>query len=106
MGTVGHNFMQLTLNNQQLQWGTQMTPATATLTHWQRLLSYQAAAAEQPVDCMQEPLVGAVGQDFVQHTLNTQQPQRGIQMIQAAAALRDPRTKPLLSLLDHMGVSR
>ena len=50
--------------------------------------------------------MGAVGQDFVQHALNTQQPQQAIRTIQAAAALRDARAKPLLSLLDHMGVSR
>ena len=50
--------------------------------------------------------MGAVGQDFVQHALNTQQPQQAIRAIQSAAALRDARAKPLLSLLDHMGVSR
>lgn len=55
---------------------------------------------------MQAPLVGDAGQTFVTETLGSERPQKAIQLIQQAAALQDPRTKPLLSLLDHLGVSR
>ena len=55
---------------------------------------------------VQAPLVGDAGQTFVTETLGSEKPQKAIQLIQQAAALQDPRTKPLLSLLDHLGVSR
>ena len=50
--------------------------------------------------------MGDAGQTFVTETLGSEKPQKAIQLIQQAAALQDPRTKPLLSLLDHLGVSR
>ena len=55
---------------------------------------------------MQAPLVGDAGQTFVTETLGSAKPQKAIQAIQQAASLQDPRTKPLLGLLDHLGVSR
>ncbi|GAB4814531.1 hypothetical protein N2152v2_001577 [Parachlorella kessleri] len=65
----------------------------------------------------QTPLVGSAGQEYVQAsepcdrfgrcvTLSTNDPQSAIGDIQARGALQDPRCRPLLGLLDQLGMCR
>lgn len=51
-------------------------------------------------------LVGNVGQEYVQSTLTTMDPLSAIQDIQAQSALQDPRCRPLIGLLDQLGLTR
>ncbi|KAI3429855.1 hypothetical protein D9Q98_010166 [Chlorella vulgaris] len=51
-------------------------------------------------------LVGNVGQEFVQNTLTTMDPLSAIQEIQVHGALQDPSCKPLIGLMDQLGLSR
>jgi negative elongation factor B len=52
------------------------------------------------------PLVGNVGQEYVQSALSTSDPVTAIRDIQARGALADPRCRPLLGALDALGLSR
>ena len=56
--------------------------------------------------CSQEALVGGVGQEYVQSVLSTTDPSSAVTQIQRQAGLPDPRTRPLLQLLDQLGRSR
>ena len=73
-------------------------------------MASQAAGAmsEGPASTAAEdvPLVGSAGQEFVQANLSTNAPAIAIADIQSRAALRDPRTRPLLEMLDQMGLPR
>ena len=51
-------------------------------------------------------LVGDVGQEYVQNTLTTMDPLSAIQDIQAHGALQDPACRPLIGLLDQLGLTR
>ncbi|PSC68506.1 Negative elongation factor B [Micractinium conductrix] len=51
-------------------------------------------------------LVGNVGQEYVQSTLTTMDPLSAIQDIQAQSSLQDPRCRPLIGLLDQLGITR
>lgn len=57
-------------------------------------------------ECKQEALVGGVGQEYVQSVLSTTEPAAAVATIQRQAGLPDPRTRPLLQLLDQLGRSR
>jgi negative elongation factor B len=52
------------------------------------------------------PLVGHLGQEFVQMALSTSDPVTAVRDIQRQAALKEPRCAPLLELLDQLGVAR
>jgi len=71
-------------------------------------MASQAAYSDGPVSGSVEdaPLIGNVGQEWVQTTLSVNDPHTAINAIQQRAALRDPRCPPLLGLLDQLGVSR
>ena len=56
--------------------------------------------------CMQVPLVGAVGQDFVHTVLSSTDPQSALREIQKRGAFKNRRSEPLLRLLDHLGLKR
>lgn len=51
------------------------------------------------------PLVGTVGQDFIQSML-AKNPKDAIDAIQHKASFRNPRCQPLLGLLDQLGLER
>lgn len=56
---------------------------------------------------MQTPLVGQLGQSTIQKVLSvTENPGNAIGEIQIKASLRNPQCRPLLSLLDDLGVTR
>lgn len=55
---------------------------------------------------VEAPLVGQLGQEFVQTMLSTQEPLQAIAEIQNRCGLPDPRCGTLLGLLDQLGVSR
>ncbi len=50
--------------------------------------------------------MGGVGQEYVQSVLSTTDPATAVAHIQRQAGLPDPRTRPLLQLLDQLGRSR
>ena len=50
--------------------------------------------------------MGGVGQEYVQSVLSTTEPAAAVAAIQRRAGLPDPRTRPLLQLLDQLGRSR
>ena len=53
------------------------------------------------------PLVGELGQSTIQKVLShTENPGNAIREIQMKASLRNPHCRPLLSLLDELGVTR
>lgn len=55
----------------------------------------------------QQPLVGELGQSTIQSVLShTEQPGNAIKEIQIKASLRNHHCRPLLSLLDELGVTR
>lgn len=55
----------------------------------------------------QQPLVGELGQSTIQSVLShTEQPGNAIKEIQLKASLRNHHCRPLLSLLDELGVTR
>ena len=53
-----------------------------------------------------ELLLGDAGKNFVQTKLQTVGPAEAIAEIQSRGAIQDGRCRPLLGLLDHLGVSR
>lgn len=56
---------------------------------------------------LQAPLVGELGQSTIQKVLShTENPSNAIREIQIKASLRNPQCRPLLSLLDELGVTR
>ncbi len=56
---------------------------------------------------LQQPLVGELGQSTIQSVLShTEQPGNAIKEIQIKASLRNHHCRPLLSLLDELGVTR
>ena len=56
---------------------------------------------------LQAPLVGELGQSTIQKVLShTENPSNAIREIQIKASLRNPHCRPLLSLLDELGVTR
>lgn len=55
---------------------------------------------------LQTPLVGAVGQSYVQRILSHNDPLKAIQLVQSRAGLTATNTKPLLGLLDQVGITR
>lgn len=53
------------------------------------------------------PLVGELGQSTIQKVLShTENPGNAIREIQMKASLRNPHCRPLLSLLDELGITR
>jgi negative elongation factor B len=73
-------------------------------------MNSQAALSEGPISAPTgrrsgAPLIGNVGQEFVQSALSND-PIAGINEIQARASLADPRCRPLLGLLHQLGVNR
>ena len=73
-------------------------------------MNSQAALSEGPISAPSgrhsgAPLIGNVGQEFVQSALSND-PIAGINEIQARASLADPRCRPLLGLLHQLGVNR
>jgi len=67
-----------------------------------------SAPSSNPSDA---PLIGQVGQDFVQLCLSTQNPTSAVTEIQTKGALKDDdgdqhKCAPLLGLLDQLGLSR
>jgi negative elongation factor B len=73
-------------------------------------MNSQAALSEGPISApigrrSGAPLIGNVGQEFVQSALSND-PIAGINEIQARASLADPRCRPLLGLLHQLGVNR
>jgi len=71
-------------------------------------MASQAAMSDGPASraAIDAPLIGAEGQGFVQTALSTADPARAIAEIQERGAMRDPRCKPLLDLLDQLGLAR
>jgi hypothetical protein len=55
---------------------------------------------------VQVAMVGAVGQDYVHRVLSTYDPKSAIEMVHKRGALTSPNCKPLLGLLDQLGVTR
>ena len=55
---------------------------------------------------MQAPLVGAVGQEYVHTVLTSMNPQNAVKEIQKHGAFRNKRCKPVLELLDQLGLKR
>lgn len=56
---------------------------------------------------VQQPLVGELGQSTIQSVLShTEHPGNAIKEIQLKASLRNHHCRPLLSLLDELGVTR
>ncbi len=55
---------------------------------------------------MQAPLVGAVGQEYVHSVLTSMNPQNAVKEIQKHGAFRNKRCKPVLELLDQLGLKR
>lgn len=73
-------------------------------------MNSQAALSEGPISAptgrrSDAPLIGNVGQEFVQSALSND-PIAGINEIQTRASLADPRCRPLLGLLHQLGVNR
>ncbi|CAL5228021.1 g11083 [Coccomyxa viridis] len=54
----------------------------------------------------QAPLVGAVGQEYVHSVLTSMNPQNAVKEIQKHGAFRNKRGKPVLELLDQLGLKR
>lgn len=52
------------------------------------------------------PLIGSVGQDYVQNSFAKQSPAAAISALQQNYGLNHPLCPPLLGMLDHLGVSR
>ena len=74
-------------------------------------MTSQAAFSEGPISAptgrtSSAPLIGNVGQEFVQTVLSTNDPATALTDIQTRAALSDPRCRPLLGLLDQLGLGR
>lgn len=63
----------------------------------------QASGPPLPVAA---PLIGNLGQEYVQTTLSTNDPVTAIADIQTRGAIKDPRCQPLIGLLDQLGLSR
>ena len=55
---------------------------------------------------VQAPLVGAVGQEYVHTVLTSMNPQNAVKEIQKHGAFRNKRCKPVLELLDQLGLKR
>ena len=55
---------------------------------------------------MQAPLVGAVGQEYVHSVLTSMNPQNAVREIQKNSAFRNKRCRPVLELLDQLGLKR
>ena len=55
---------------------------------------------------MQAPLVGAVGQEYVHNVLTSMNPQAAVKEVQKQGSFRNSRCKPLLELLDQLGLKR
>lgn len=72
------------------------------------MTSAGGAISEGPVSASTEvpPLVGQVGQEFVQNTLSGRHPREAIEIIQSQATFRNPRCAPLLGFLDQLGLAR
>ena len=64
------------------------------------------AAHPPPHPHPDQVLVGDVGQEYIQSTLTTMDPQSAIRDIQGRCALQDPRCPPLLELMDQLGMTR
>ena len=67
------------------------------------------AMSEGPASASTEvppPLVGNVGQEFVQNTLSGNDPRKAVELIQQKGSFRDSRCQPLLGLLDQLGLER
>ena len=74
-------------------------------------MNSQGAFSEGPISAPTgrrtgAPLIGSVGQEYVQNTLSTNDPVTAIGDIQTRIALPDPRCRPFLGMLDQLGLSR
>lgn len=66
-----------------------------------------AAPAPPPsVPVPRDPLVGAVGQEYVAAVLSSTDPRSALREVAAAGGLTAPGCAPVLGLLDALGVSR
>ena len=50
--------------------------------------------------------MGAVGQEYVHSVLTSMNPQSAVKEIQKHGAFRNKRCKPILELLDQLGLKR
>ena len=55
---------------------------------------------------VQAPLVGEVGQEYVHSVLTSMNPQAAVKEVQKQGSFCNRRCKPLLELLDQLGLKR
>ncbi len=79
--------------------------------YWNRRMAKELASLggyteHQEHFSTQAPLVGAVGQEYVHSVLTSMNPQNAVKEIQKHGAFRNKRCKPVLELLDQLGLKR